>query len=165
MSAVALAGCSKQGEEVVEGKEGQAVSVAGVDYTVQIARQLSTYDTEDKAYLRGLPTPQPTQMYLGVFLRVVNESDRTATPAGTLPIRDTDGRIFRQASSTGPFSYEAVPLEPDGMIPPSDGVADQSGARGAVLVYLVPRDILANAPIELEIPGPHGESGSVELDI
>ena len=68
----------------------------GLDYQLQISRELNPFSSEDHGYLTGLATTPPSaqQIWYGVFLRALNESHQARTTAASFDIRDTQGNVY-----------------------------------------------------------------------
>jgi hypothetical protein len=50
-------------------------------------------------------------------------------------------------------------------VPTIDSAAASGPIKGSMLLYLVDEQATENRPLELEIPGPDGETGTVALDL
>src|ERR1700676_1640864 len=83
LAALALGACGSSHTKVTTGtyagESGAAapyLDVGPLTYQVQLSRQLSPYDTEDAAYLKGLSPADrklgPGQEWFGVFMQVYN---------------------------------------------------------------------------------------------
>jgi hypothetical protein len=167
IAAVALAGAlpacgAEHGLEVVE---GEPVEVGELTYTVELTRFLNPHDVEDAEYVAGLPPPREDTSYLGVFLRITNESDRDVPSPDQYAITDIrDGR-YEPVDSESAFALELGATVPaGGQLPPPASLAAAGPAAGALLVFLVDDVVIDSRPIRLEIPMPE-ETGEVELDI
>lgn len=165
---VLATGLSACGGEETEGLavEGQPLELGNLTYNVQITRFLNPDNTEDANYLEGQEPAGPGQDYLGVFIRVINESDESASLPDSFEIKDTRGTTFEALDSESPFALEfGAEIEPDGEYPPFDTPARSGPIKGAMLLFLVDDTSIENRPIELEIPGEDGEDGAIELDL
>src|SRR3954467_14378920 len=95
---LAAGGCGSPDTRSVAETEGLYVDLGPLSYQVQISRYLNPGDTEDKAYLAGLPqgTAQAGrgEVGFGIFMRIKNYSDQPATPASDFTIEDTEGDKF-----------------------------------------------------------------------
>src|SRR3954451_6817424 len=91
---LAAGGCGAPQTRTFAETEGLYVDVGPLSYQVQISRYLNPGDTEDKAYLAGLPSGTAPagkdDVWFGVFMRVKNYSEQTATPASDFTIEDTE---------------------------------------------------------------------------
>jgi hypothetical protein len=152
--------------------EGPYLNVGPLKYQVQVSRQLNPADIEDQVYLRGVSPRdsrlRPDETWFGVFVRAVNESDRTEPAAPSFEIVDTQGRRFSPiAVSANPFAYRPARVPPGGTLPAFGSIADLSAAGGSLVLFKLTLTALANRPLELVIRGgqrPAAE-GTVELDV
>jgi hypothetical protein len=161
-----LAGCGEE-EEELHAVEGEPLELGELLYNVQITRFLNPDATEDRDYLEGLPEPPLGKDYLAVFMRIQNEGEETERIPDSFTIRTSRDETFEPLEDIeSPF---ALPLgseiEPGGQVPALDTPAANGPIKGAMVLYLVEEAATENRPLELEIPGPDGEVGTVELDI
>jgi hypothetical protein len=170
---VALTGCGNRKDAVTSAEtEGPYIDVGGLQYQVQISRQLNPRDTEDHAYFVGVPGAErlrPNETWFAVFIRVKNPSGDFARPARDFEISDTQGHRYRPVAvgADNVFVYRPTPISPAGILPPPDSAAAEGPIGGAMLLYRLTLDTLANRPLELRIfsgSGPPPE-GQVELDV
>ena len=112
-----VSGCGTEATRTKADTEGLYVDVGPLSYQVQISRYLNPGDTEDKAYLRGLPagTEQPGKdaVWFGVFMRIKNYSDASQTPASDFVIKDTEGHTFQRTDPdrrVNEYAYEPTPI-------------------------------------------------------
>src|SRR5256885_14148700 len=82
---LAAAGCSSK-QTKLSVAEGTPVTLGNLQYNVQVSRYLNPSDPEDQGYLQGAPPLSRDDNYLGVFLRIQNESSDTKQ---SLPTRYT----------------------------------------------------------------------------
>jgi hypothetical protein len=159
------AGCDHE-EKELEVIEGEPVHLGEVAYTVQLTRTLNPGDVEDAEYLVGQPTLEPGKEYLGVFMLVENEGDEPEPLAEPMEVIDTRGNAYHPIESESPF---ALPLDAevpaDGQLPVLDTAAAAGPVKGGLVLFEVDSEVTENRPIELELPGPDGETGLIELDI
>jgi hypothetical protein len=161
-----LAGCGGEEEEGVA-VEGEPLELGNLLYNVQITRFLNPAATEDAGYLEGQPPPPVGKDYLAVFMRIQNEGDEPEPIPDSFTIRSSRDETFRPLDiNENPF---ALPLgseiPPDGQLPAPDTAAASGPIKGALVLYLIDEAATENRPLELEIPGPDGETGRIELDI
>lgn len=177
VASVALAGlvsaCGNRREQITQAEtEGPYLNVGALKYQVQISRPLNPHDIEDRAYLRGV-SPQEGQLrqdetWFAVFLRVVNETDRTHPSAKAFEIEDTRGKRFEPLVVTGnAFAYQPTRLPPRGTIPAHGSIAEGSPIGGQMLLFKITLNSLANRPLELMIRSPQGSprQATVALDV
>jgi hypothetical protein len=164
----ALASCANKEEHPgteEPAREGLALEMQGVEYTVFITRQLNPKVAPDEAYVSDEPAEGDT--YYGVFMQVCNRSEETRQPATTFFVRDNQDEAFepKQLPADNPFGYQASSLDPDECIPQAGSVAQLGPSTGSMLLFELPLENTENRPLELEIRADDGESRTVELDI
>jgi hypothetical protein len=165
-----VAGCGTEAIRTEAETEGLYVDVGPLTYQVQISRYLNPGDTEDKAYLRGLPSGETAgkdDVYFGVFIRVKNYSDATQTPASEFWIEDTEGNRFDPVqldTKLNEYAYQPVPLGAAQWLPNPQTTAGINPIQGELLVFKLPVDDLQNRPLDLHIKSGDDEA-VVELDL
>jgi hypothetical protein len=160
----ALSACG--GDDSGPALEGEPLELGSLTYNVQITRFLNPANLEDATYLEGQPPAPDGTEYLAVFLRVDNDSDVTQTLPDSFEIVDTRDEHFDAIESDSPFALEfgaAIPA--DGTYPPLDTPARSGPIKGSMLLFALPDTATENRPLELRIPGPDGETGTVQLDL
>ena len=173
-TAVFLSGCFLE-EEKEEGeplREGLAVKVDGIEYTVYITRELNPALPDDRGYWQG-DEAEPGFALYGVFLQACNRSDDddeledgTYEATDDLTVVDTQGNEYEplEVDEENVFHYHAGPVEPGQCIPETGSLAQQGPTAGAMLPFEFPLEAGENRPLELEIHG-DGEEALVELDL
>jgi hypothetical protein len=175
-----VAGCGESHTKVTtgtyageSGANAPYLNVGPLAYEVQQSRQLSPFDTEDAAYLRGLSPLQGAitreQEWFAVFLQVYNRSSSSHQAASSFTIRDTQGNVYKplvpeQANS---FVYRAEAVPAKGRLPAPDSVAASGPTQGAVLLYKIQINSLNNRPLKLTIvdPSDPAQTATAELDV
>lgn len=161
---LAVAACGA--EEELEVKEGEPVELEGLRYNVRLSRFLNPNDREDAAYLVGRPRAPAGKDYLGVFIRIENDSESSVTPPAGISVRDTSDNEYEPVASASLYALDFdTAIEAGADVPAPDSPAASGPVNGAMVLFLVDRSVSENRPLRLEIPAPGGESGSVELDI
>ena len=173
--AASLAGCgNKHAARTHAETEGLYLNVGPLIYQVQISRQLNPRDTEDRAYLQGLPAEQsrlaPDEVFFGVFMRVQNATDKPQHAAEEFEIVDTEENEIKPVPipASNPFAYHAREIAPGGLLPSADSAAGTGVVgQGALLLFRVKLSSLANRPLELKIESPEvpHKEGTVQLDV
>jgi hypothetical protein len=169
-----VAGCGdKESHVTFAADEGTYVDVGPLSYQVQISRYLNPYDTEDKAYLSGLPGGTPVDqrgaVWFGVFMRIKNFSEQTQTPAPVAgySITDTQGDRF-QPISLNPklnwYAYVPQKILPAAWLPNPQTTAGINPIAGKLLVFRFPVAAIQNRPLDLHI-NQGSNSATVELDL
>jgi hypothetical protein len=171
---VALTGCGNRKDVITSAEtEGPYLDVGGLQYQVQISRQLNPRDTEDRAYFVGVPKPEslkPNETWFAVFVRVQNYSaSKVGHPAQEFEISDTQGNRYKPVA-IGPanaFAYRPSPIRPEGILPPADSAARSAPIGGAMLLYRLTLDTLANRPLHFHIFSASGapREADIELDV
>lgn len=175
-TAASLSGCFLE-EEKEEGeplREGLAVSVGGIEYTVYITRELNPALPDDRGYWQGKEAEPGTSLY-GVFLQACNRSGEnedddvetdTYEATDDFVVKDTQGNEYEplEVEEDNVFQYHPTELEPGACIPAVGSNAQQGPTAGAMLPFKFPLEAGENRPLELEIHA-EGEEGLVELDL
>ncbi|MGH2838366.1 MAG: hypothetical protein ACRDJY_08470 [Thermoleophilaceae bacterium] len=173
-TAATISGCFLE-EEKEEGepiREGLAVKVGGVEYTVYITRELNPSLPDDRTYWTGEEAEPGFALY-GVFLQACNRSDEDddledATYEATedFIVVDTQGNEYEplEAEEENAFQYHPQEIEPGECIPENGSLAQQGPTAGLMLPFLFPLEAGENRPLELEIRS-EGEEAAVELDL
>jgi hypothetical protein len=156
-------GCGEEDERDVV--EGQPVELGDLEYKVLFSRILNLNDTEDHAYLEGLPPPAPDELYLGVFFEVENTGDEEQILPSRLTVTDTEHTEFHSLPTRSLFALElGGELPPGEEVPELDTPAASGPIKGSVVLFRITDSSTENRPLELEIPGEDGPA-LVELDI
>ena len=170
--AASLSGCFLEPEEEEAKREGLAVRVDGIDYTVFITRELNPSLADDSGYWQG-PEAKPGFALYGVFIQACNRSDDdddlddgTYETTEEFVVVDTQGNEYEplEADEENVFQYHADSLEPGECIPQIGSLAQQGPTAGAMLPFEFPLEAGENRPLELEIHS-GGEEALVELDL
>jgi hypothetical protein len=149
------------------------LNVGPLVYQVQLSRQLNPWDTEDSAYLQGLPPSvrrlSPGQEWFGVFLQVYNHSARPRLAASRVTVSDTQGIAYVPVTP-GPaneFAYRGGIVPANGRLPVLDSVAANGATQGALLLYKINLVSLDNRPLKVTIVDPINarRGASAELDV
>ncbi len=164
-----FSGCGEKVDVRLEGKEGERIDLGELVYQVQLSRILNPRDTEDEAYTRDLPQPDPADLYYGVFLRVDNEeSDKLQTPipVDAMKVVDAGGNEYEPIEVDAPgLVYEPTPIGKGQRIPIPDSAGDNYPTRGSLILFKIPIQSLENRPLKLEMEGPDGATAEVDLDV
>ena len=167
------AGCGSHIEARTSGEtEGLYLDIDELRYQVQISRYMNPEDTEDRAYLAGLPEsesePAGDETWFGVFIRVQNETEEPIEPADTFEIVDTQENVYEPVEldpEANPFAYQPVPVEPKSLLPEPDSAAAESTIQGALILFKVKTESLQNRPLEFRFRRGSGTEGVVDLDV
>jgi hypothetical protein len=159
-------GGGEHGEELLV--EGEPFEVGPFEYNVLFSRPLNRFDVEDRDYLTGQPPPKPGQLYVGVFVKIVNtDEEKGHRIPESFEILDTEGRRFENLESRSIYRLKTgTVLGPGKQAPAIDSAPQVGPIQAALLVYLMDQETLELRPIEMEIPGEEeGEVVRVELDL
>ncbi len=161
-----IAGCGEESSSL-EAVEGEALEVGPLSYNVQITRALNPSSADDAAYLEGLEPAPPGKQYLAVFMRIINDTDMEQRVPSDFEIHNSREVIYEPLEVDNPFALQvgAATVAPDGEIPAPNTPAASGPIKGLMLLFLVEQADTDNRPLELEIPGPDGGTGRIELDI
>jgi hypothetical protein len=172
--AAALAGCGNKLETRTSGEtEGLYIDVGELKYQVQESRILNPNEIEDRAYLAGLPAgtlpPKPSEAWFGVWLRVQNTTSKKTLPAAeSFAITDTQEHVFEPVQlEHNPFAYAPSDLKPNTVLPDPNSPAGEGVIQGALLLFKLTTEAIANRPLEFRIESPTNadEVGVVDLDV
>ena len=162
--AIGVSACGSGDPRNVE--EGEVVKVGGLEYTVVFSRYLNENENEDVAYLKGQQPLKEDSNFFGVFLQVQNHTSGTISLTNRLTITDADGNAYNALPSESEFAFPfGAHVEENEQIPVDDSTAQMGAIQGSVAIFELPEEVSGNRPLTLHIPGPLGESGSVEIDL
>jgi hypothetical protein len=166
---LAAAGCGND-EPKTSGAEGEFIEAGeGVDYQVQLTRLLNPQQRPDDTYVRGQTPLLREEAYLGVFLRIENDSDSPYKPPRGIKVVDTTGNEYLPLDTTqsafGLDFGETIP--PGDVAPPPNSPAQFGPTSGAMLLFrLKEQSATDNLPLELQIPVEGEEEPStITLDV
>jgi hypothetical protein len=174
LTAVSFAGLSACGNDkpVTKGEtEGVYVTVGDLKYQVQISRILNPADSEDRAYLKGLPASEstlpPDAQWFAVFMRVQNEHGQPKPTAERFTIVDTQANKFEPLPVDNVLAYQPETLQAKSILPDPNSVPAYTPTQGTLLLFKIPNASLDNRPLDLEIEDPSGsgKQAVVRLDI
>jgi hypothetical protein len=145
-------------------REGLAVEMGGIDYTVFITRELNPKITPDDAYVSD--EAPPGEALYGVFLRACNVSDDPREVAREFVVTDNQNNRFEPdpLPADNQFAYTPKMLDPEECIPEAGSVAQLGPTAASMLLFTFPLENTENRPLELEIEQ-DGEKRTFELDI
>ena len=170
-AAAGLSACGNGGEVSHADSEGTSITVGGLQYQVQISRQLNPRDLEDREYLTGVDPVGGrlgnNEVFFAVFLRVKNATSQQQASAGDFTITDTIGEQFRPVPVRNTFAYRPQPLAADATVPNGIEPAAYAPTQGKMLLFKLPNGALDNRPLELEVKSPQTpqQVGSFNLDV
>ena len=171
--ALIASGCGDHPPQPIHaGPPGAYLALNGLEYQVQIARELNPADPSDAPYLRGIPAGQRhlerDQEWLGVFLLVQNPTNRPARAANELYMKDTSNHVFRPITlgRANDYAYHGSVVPGGGQIPVLDSPASQDqSVDGALVLFKIENTTRQDVPLELVIRDTHARAvGSLDLD-
>jgi hypothetical protein len=160
----ALAGCgTKQGTSA---DEGQPVQLGDLQYNVEFSRFLNPGDVEDHEYLIGQPPSGPDQLYLGIFVQIINKNkDSTVNIPSGWTITDTTDQSYSPLPSKSPYALRVgAPIGAEDQVPALDSTPQVGPIGASMLLFLIPSAAIENRPLTLLIPG-QGGPAHIKLDL
>jgi len=173
LAGLTLNACGNADEPTSEGEtEAVYLQLGGLQYQVQLSRQLNPYDVEDRSYIQGAAdasTPLGRDdTWFGIFIRVKNAGDQELQPTSDFEIHDTQDNVYKPVplDDANAFRYQPIELAKGAMIPTPGSVAFNAPMRGSLLLFRLKIASFENRPLELIITQP-GVSGraQVALDV
>lgn len=166
VSGFAVAACGASHEEKTGIVEGEPVHLGSLSYNVLFTRPLNINDVEDSQYLVGKEPPPGDKMYIGVFVKIHNESeDEAFSIPEQFEIETTAGKRYRNIPSESIYALQpGTVVEPEGNLPVIDSTAQVGPIQASMLLFLIDRESAENRPVELYIDGEDGPA-VVELDL
>jgi hypothetical protein len=173
-AALPIAACGGESKEPTHGAtEGVYVNTGELKYQVQISRQLTERDPEDRDYLTGLPAGQQRlgkgEEWFAVFIRVFNMTKSPHPSAQQFSIRDTTGKVFTPVAvdtNINRTAYRPLEVGSGDQIPVPGSLARENLTQGGLILFKVPSSSYANRPLELRIVPPEGgQEATVDLDV
>lgn len=162
---MALAACGAE-EEEFHAVEGEPLELGELLYNVQITRFLNESSIEDADYLEGAEPLAEGEQYLGVFVRIMNEGEEVERVPTTFEIDSSREEVFDLMPVDNPFAMPlGAEIPAEGQIPEIDSPAASGPIKGSMLLFAIPEEATEDRPFELQITGPDGEPGVVELDL
>lgn len=166
LTASVLVACGEE-EQPTEVEEGEPIELGELSYNVLFTRFLNPEQTEDSAYLQGQPQLEPGELYLGVFIRIENDTEETllAPEAESFTVVDSEDNEFEPLESESDFALDyGAEIAAEDQLPLPDSTAESGVIEGALILYRVDDEVTENRPLELDIETEDG-SGAVILDI
>jgi hypothetical protein len=180
LAAGALSACGESHTRVTtgtyageSGKNAPYLNVGPLTYEVQVSRELNPANTEDAAYLQGLPASEakllPGEEWFAVFIQVYNETSNPLQAAEGITISDTQGNVYNPLAPapTNVYAYRGGTVRGNGQLPEPDTPAYFGPTQAALLLYKIKVVSLDNRPLEIRIKDPEDPSrgASAELDV
>jgi hypothetical protein len=161
----ALVACNTS-EDKRDLSEGQPVQLGDLQYNIVFSRFLNPNDVEDHEYLVGQPAPKPDQLYLGVFVQILNKNKNSpvTVPSGWT-ITDTEHNTYYPLPSRSPYALRlGAPIGPQDQAPALDSTPQVGPIEGSMVLFSIPDSATEVRPIRLIIPG-EGGPAEIELDV
>lgn len=174
--AVALGACGGSGRQTYDAtaeNNGVYVKLGAIDYQLQVSRELNPFATEDHEYLVGLPAgvkgPTPNQIWYGVFLFAINDTEHEAPLANNFAIIDTQGTTYRPVAldpSVNEFVWTGGTLAPHSTAPAPSTTAFFGPTQGRLLLFKLNNAVYNNRPLTLSIRAPgQSHTATISLDL
>ena len=161
-----VAGCGSSQEDRPDVQEGVPLHLGDLTYNVSITRYLNPNDTEDRAYLQGAPKLPNDETYLGVFMQITNDGDKTQVIPQDMKVIDTEGTEYSPAPLDNDFSLDlGSQVTSGGVVPDPESAAANGPIQGSMALFLISEASIENRPLELVIPSPDGSTGQIQLDL
>ena len=161
----ALVACNTS-EDKANLSEGQPVQLGDLQYNIVFSRFLNPNDVEDHEYLVGQPAAKPDQLYLGVFVQILNKNKTSpvTVPSGWT-ITDTEHNNYYPLPSRSPYALRlGAPIGPQDQAPALDSTPQVGPIEGSMVLFSLPDSATEVRPIRLIIPG-EGGPAEIELDV
>jgi hypothetical protein len=172
LAGLIIAGCGNADEPTSEGEtEAIYLELGGLQYQVQISRQLNPADVTDRSFVQGATDSAlngAEETWFGVFVRVKNDGDAPARSTADFAVHDTQGNEYEPVplDESNAFRYQPAELQPDAMLPEPGSIAYNSPIRGSLLLFRVKIESFENRPLEFIISQPGSdEHATVPLDV
>jgi hypothetical protein len=159
-----LAACGTT-EDKQDLAEGEPFELGELQYNVLFSRFLNPDDIEDAEYLAGQPPPDPDQLYLGVFVQILNKNKESpeTIPSGWV-VTDTDENNYLPLPSESPYALHFdSQIPPEDQVPALDSTPEVGPIAGSMVLFTIPDIATESRPLELIIPG-EGGPAKVHLD-
>jgi hypothetical protein len=174
--ALGLAACGhKQAHPSVAdaNDDGDYIDAGPVTYQLQISRELNQYSPEDSQYVKGLPAgipaPNASQEWYGVFLWAKNQTPRAQTTLDNFEIVDTQGNKYYPIKinpSLNPFAWTSQTLQPLQTEPGPNTVAASGPTQGGLVLFKLDATAYADRPLTLYLLNSSDhELGSISLNL
>lgn len=149
------------------------LTLGQLQYQVQISRTLNPSITEDRGYLSGLPAAQqqltPGNLWFGVFLLVLNNSNKAQPTASSFSLSDTQNHVYLPLTlpASNAYAYRPQTLAPSSQIPAPESTAATGPTQAALLLFHLPTTAYDNRPLILTIVNPDNpaQRDTVTLDV
>ena len=167
-----LTGCGVHGVKNEGKNEGYYVHAGGLEYQVQISRQLNPYDFEDRDYLVGLPKGaelRKGEEYFAVFIRAFNRDKEPAPATNDFYMTDTTGTRYTPIdvdTRVNRVAFRPAMVNPSDQLPLPGSLARDNTTQGGLILFRVPVTAYDSRPLVLHINPPGGgEAATVNLDV
>jgi hypothetical protein len=163
---LAAAGSGCGSSESTSVSEGQPVQLGDIQYNVLFSRFLNADDIEDHSYLVGQPQSGPDQLYLGVFLEVINKNkDARKRIPTNMYVTDTQHNTYDPLPTKSPYALRlGGAIGPEDQAPALDSTPQVGPIGGSMVLFMIPTTAAQDRPLKLIIPGSGGPA-TVQLDI
>jgi hypothetical protein len=155
------------------GASAPYLNLGPLTYQVQLSRQLNPNNSEDAAYLAGVPPAQrllaSDQEWFGVFIQVFNNTSQPHFAATNLTIVDTEGNVYAPVplDPRNEYAYRGGLVPAEKQLPELDTTAAFGPTQGLLLLFKIHIVSLDNRPILFKVTDPENAAkvASAELDV
>ncbi len=164
LAAALVAGCGASESKSVA--EGEPVQLGDLQYNVIFTRFLNPDDVEDHEYLVGQPAPGADNLYMGVFVEILNKSkDQSLTVPADFYVTDTVHNTYAPLPTRSPYALDlGGRIGPEDQAPALDSTAQVGPTSGALVLFSIPDASTQDRPLKLVIQGIDGPA-EIQLDI
>lgn len=164
LAGLALSACGKE-ENSKNTTEGVPVVLGDLQYKVLFSRLLNPDDVEDREYLTDQPQLAPDQLWLGVFVQIINKNkDQDETIPSGWEVEDTQHNTYVPVPSDSPYALDFdVPVGAEDQVPALDSTPQVGPIGGSMVLFQISEEATTNRPLELTIPTDQG-TATVRLD-
>ena len=167
-----LAACGEHPPKNIGKTEGAYVETGGLQYQVQISRQLNPSDFEDRDYLVGLPAGTRLgkgEQYFAIFLRVFNREDEEARASRRFHMTDTTGKRYDPIAidtRVNRVAFRPAIVGPADQLPLPGSLGRENTTQGGLILFKIPVAAYDSRPLVFHIEPPDGgEPAEVALDV
>lgn len=177
VAALSFAACGQteagEGDFSEAETEGIYIEAQGLEYQVQVSRQLNPQLASDQSYFEGIEPEDrelgANEVWFGVFLRIENHHGKPIPAAEEFEIRDTQENVYRPVPlpEENVFAYQARDVPAHKNLPTADTPPEEREPNGSLLLFKLRRFSFDNRPLDFLITG-RGDprpSGGIKLDV
>jgi hypothetical protein len=167
-----LAACGEHPPKNIGLNEGSYIETGGLQYQVQISRQLNPSDFEDRDYLIGMPEGSQLrkgEQYFAVFLRAFNREEEPARAARRFYMTDTTGKRYEPIAldtRINRVAFRPAVLGPSDQLPLPGSLGRENTTQGGLILFRIPVAAYDSRPLTFHVESPvGGKDAEVDLDV